>query len=543
MSDVIDGALDRSDTGDDTVRRFNYQAYVTAILSLKLLDPESKITEIYCEHLEDILLHHEDKGLSAIQVKTRALDQPHFTATDPQIVHVLKRFLLLARNPAHNLVKFTLYTNHAFLRAEDSQTNLRFLIEVAREKKETRLKGDVNSKVLEKLREFSELANLKSAELTTILKRIELCDAGSGAPRLEDGQSELQQAISGLKGSVTMSQPTETLANNLYLIAISSMAYKESKAWTDYLVGLETHEEIQRRSLLQHKRIQPVDVRTCLESTAKTFERRDEYALILHQSLFPLRSPSHTQPDQFREFDVLQLDINQLEYHHNHVLAERVAALRHQRARFNEIQELRERRHPERAGYAAIAHIPLVWDMGVRVTSGWAPDLFEKCVDSDMWMRLPSAGPEYPRLASDEISIFKDAQSKAAVIRISISDTVTRTQTNAVIPSPACDVHLRVEKPTRFSIASREQLAQYAKLFEETLASLPEHDSIHIFCSAQTSACFEFGRRVNPTMRGRVFVYNFDRRATPNYSWGVNVTREVVDDETIILTSDSTEGL
>ena len=57
MADAtLESTLDPSDPGDDTLRRYRYQATYAAILAVRMVQKESEIAEIFCEHHNDISL-------------------------------------------------------------------------------------------------------------------------------------------------------------------------------------------------------------------------------------------------------------------------------------------------------------------------------------------------------------------------------------------------------------------------------------------------------------------------------------------------------
>ena len=106
--------LNTADTGDDTQRRFRYQAAYAAIISLDLLDPISEFEEVFCEHHEDILVRKKDHSFVGIQVKTRDSGRDPFKANDPEVIHALKRFVEQSIQYPSQYSRFVLATNYTF---------------------------------------------------------------------------------------------------------------------------------------------------------------------------------------------------------------------------------------------------------------------------------------------------------------------------------------------------------------------------------------------------------------------------------------------
>jgi hypothetical protein len=59
------------DPGDDTANRYRYQWTYAAIVCCMLLDDTLDVTEVFCEHHEDVLSKHTDGTFSGLQIKTR----------------------------------------------------------------------------------------------------------------------------------------------------------------------------------------------------------------------------------------------------------------------------------------------------------------------------------------------------------------------------------------------------------------------------------------------------------------------------------------
>jgi HEAT repeat protein len=109
--------LDTSDPGDDTQRRFRFQATVAAMNSLALLDEEGELVAIFCEHHEDILLVGRDGKVVAKQVKTRAEHLPalRLGGLDTPVRSALVRFIKKDLEFPGQFDRFVLETNVGFM--------------------------------------------------------------------------------------------------------------------------------------------------------------------------------------------------------------------------------------------------------------------------------------------------------------------------------------------------------------------------------------------------------------------------------------------
>ena len=120
--------IDANDGGDDVQKRFHYQHAYAAIISFYLLEDKFDIAELYCEHLEDILIKRKDSKYAGLQVKTRNLDQTPFKTSDTAIKKTLKRFFQLERDYGSDFYRYAFVTNGGFWHEKENHNNLPFLI-------------------------------------------------------------------------------------------------------------------------------------------------------------------------------------------------------------------------------------------------------------------------------------------------------------------------------------------------------------------------------------------------------------------------------
>ncbi|RYG62820.1 DUF4297 domain-containing protein, partial [bacterium] len=129
------GALaipDRADPGDETFRRFRYQATHAAILAVGLLQESTDVDEVYCEQYEDVLLRLKSGQFRGVQVKTRNDGAEPLRATDESILDALVKFVELDLAHPGMFDGFTLATNGAFDRAGKGHGNLNAVVLQAR---------------------------------------------------------------------------------------------------------------------------------------------------------------------------------------------------------------------------------------------------------------------------------------------------------------------------------------------------------------------------------------------------------------------------
>jgi len=121
------------DPGDDTQRRFRYQASCAALLALELLDEDSEFEEIYCEQYEDILIRRKDGKFVGRQVKTRELHLGPFKTFEEAMIKSLTRFTILERDFPGKFAHYGIATNNGFFKKKGDKNDLQYIIDLARD--------------------------------------------------------------------------------------------------------------------------------------------------------------------------------------------------------------------------------------------------------------------------------------------------------------------------------------------------------------------------------------------------------------------------
>lgn len=133
------------DPGDETGRRYRYQWTYAAIVACMLLDATEDVTEIFCEHHEDVLVKHQDGAFSGLQVKTRDADQPVWKASDVEVRNACARFTRLESRFPDSFRRFRFLTNHPLHSATSGQSLPFVLREIAIASTVSELPGPVLS--------------------------------------------------------------------------------------------------------------------------------------------------------------------------------------------------------------------------------------------------------------------------------------------------------------------------------------------------------------------------------------------------------------
>jgi hypothetical protein len=106
--------INPDDPGDDTQRRFRYQNTYAGILGVLMTDQSKNITELFCEHHDDILVKDENQKYTAIQIKTKDINLRPFDIDDEAIQKSCKRFVEMDLKFPDQFKGFSIVSNHGF---------------------------------------------------------------------------------------------------------------------------------------------------------------------------------------------------------------------------------------------------------------------------------------------------------------------------------------------------------------------------------------------------------------------------------------------
>lgn len=174
-----DQVLSESDPGDDTQRRFRYQAAYAAMLSLLIESNESvqdkllcDVEELFCEHHDDILLKCQDQTYIAVQVKTRKAGLTPFKATDVQIQSAVNKFVKMEEQFPNSFTRFIIATNSGYWKGKKNESNLPYILELVKNEGEARSDKSVQKFIRNIPKEYNIISDL----VIRVLQKVELKD-------------------------------------------------------------------------------------------------------------------------------------------------------------------------------------------------------------------------------------------------------------------------------------------------------------------------------------------------------------------------------
>jgi len=270
-------------------------------------------------------------------------------------------------------------------------------------------------------------------------------------------------------------------------------------------------------------------------STAKTSNttsaRLGSLIAIYHMSMqyIPPQTTIGLLPSEFAGRDIIELLIDQSDLYIDGRLFDPVEAVARQTGLEYCIDHLLDAHPSALVAYFGIAHVPLLFCLGYRLTNKRRLHFFEFDRYTGCWEYLQGE-KEVSNLKLDGLPTRVSDRYGDVLIRISVSNTVRLDEVREIVPSPIASLHLQIQPSARDALVSKRQLRDYGTVFRQMLDSvhefLPNRGRTHIFYAGPVCLAVYFGQLITQTIDRNIVVYNYTARDLPRYSWGLEVTAE-----------------
>lgn len=251
-----------SDPGDETQRRFRYQATIAAIYAVGLLRLDITYNEVYCEQHEDVLIHFLDGTFGGVQVKTRSDGYTPFKASDEPVLTSLKRFLEHEQQFPGLFSQYVFSSNCGCWSEVRNGRNLDHLLELAS------AVDDSHPELVDGiLRQFIEkdgkLAIRANQHTLATLKKVRT----HRSPGLDDADGRLIQVLADIPGWQTrrcldVAAAARALVNEV----LRASARPQQASVCDYVALLTNPRSKQAEAAIAEKRFTRERVENILES-------------------------------------------------------------------------------------------------------------------------------------------------------------------------------------------------------------------------------------------------------------------------------------
>ncbi len=270
-------------------------------------------------------------------------------------------------------------------------------------------------------------------------------------------------------------------------------------------------------------------------------ERPGTFVAIRHLSreYIPPQTIVESLPPEFADQNVIELPIDQTDLYSDGRLSDPLKAARQLTNLEHTIDSILSRHPNTSMGYFGIAHIPLLFYIGRRLSNKRKLHFYELNRFARRWDYLHGDG-EFPELEIESLPTQINKDQGDILVRISISNTVTLEEVAEIVPSPIASLHLCLVPTKRDVMVSEHQLQDYGAKFRQLLDHIheffPNREQTHIFYAGPVSLAVYFGQLIIQTIDRKIVVYNYTEKDSPRYSWGLKVTDEADSPGFLVLT-------
>jgi hypothetical protein len=197
----------------------------------------------------------------------------------------------------------------------------------------------------------------------------------------------------------------------------------------------------------------------------------------------------------------------------------------YQRAIILDLFEKCRNSNPARFAVFSIAPIPLIAQLGFLLTYSVPTRYFKLHIDSQSWS-WPNESIE-SRFIVTGIPVELTPSKCDVIIRVSLSDKISKLDTDEIIPDSPVQIDITVDNPGLTWIRSLGQVTEFARVFREVLTEIrrkiPDCQSIHLFMAVPAPIALVAGQQINPRMNPPVRLYEYARNQKPRYQYAFSL--------------------
>jgi hypothetical protein len=217
------------------------------MLCLDLLVTDD-LEAVICEHHEDFLLKMKSGMFIGVQIRTQLTARGPFKTNDEPVVSALNRFVSLEIEFPDRFEAFILVANCDFYGAQDTETNLRFVIEKLKANPQAVFSG--TSKTL--IDDLHEANNCTKKKVRETLAKVRL---DGNSPKFEDITGILAIKIGKLRQGILSFRDVLECANSLLNRVLQSSALPCDQVLRSHLVLSSSPAGAAIQMIVEHKRI------------------------------------------------------------------------------------------------------------------------------------------------------------------------------------------------------------------------------------------------------------------------------------------------
>src|SRR6266852_4661081 len=291
--------------------------------------------------------------------------------------------------------------------------------------------------------------------------------------------------------------------------------------------------------LLRSRPVPPLEVKT------RRIQGKAPFLILCAQSLRPIAAHELLgvleKDRKSRSVEIVSLDFTDLVV--NSIFTDPEGAAQRLTSPQGQLYAALARRGEAEFAFHGLVHIPIAFLVGHLVSDRQPVRVFDfhpgPGLETWAWPGLQGMIPPLEVHGAPE---RPSRRKGVAVVRISVSYTVTAAQTRAVFPRAALEVDLSVPGPERGVVRSEEQVREYGRMFRWVLDLIaqrcPSVQRIHIFYAGPVALAFHLGQQISENIHPAVTVWNFRQE----YGWGIDLAAASLGELCVVRPQDFERG-
>jgi hypothetical protein len=249
---------------------------------------------------------------------------------------------------------------------------------------------------------------------------------------------------------------------------------------------------------------------------------------IIHKSIDDFIKPKYSKLDNFKieNYLIQEIEIDQTMIYKNGKLEHPEASLFYQNDILSKIRAFTNNYSDFEIAYFGLAHIPLIWDLGMTIADKFPINYYEYNRQSSSWKKLITSINTTENFINVD-KVTQEDKSINAIIKIEISYEIENMEIHQVVDNHKYLTTIKIKSIGLDKIKSLNQIDSLTKCFRKAVDNIikdSDIENIHIFYSGPVSLAFSLSRKVSKRTDPNFIIYNYTRSSIPKYKWAVKIS-------------------
>ena len=250
---------------------------------------------------------------------------------------------------------------------------------------------------------------------------------------------------------------------------------------------------------------------------------------IIHKSIDEFMIPELKQINngKYQDYQIQTIEIDQTKTYTNGNLEYPDYSVFEQEGIITKIKTLVDSNPNNEIAYFGLAHIPLLFYLGIQVADKFKITFFEYNRTTFQWDILDNG--------NSNLNVIRDSKiekndSSNAIVMIEISYPIRNELAYEVVPDYKISFNISSDNIGIDSISNFTDISKISLEFRKTIDTIiknhPNIETVHVFYAGPPSLAVNLARKISRRTDPKFIVYNYVRAQKPNYKWGILLNSE-----------------